>query len=115
NVGEAAFLAALVNDPSNFSTALANDKARTDNPKTFERFKKRYNAILSNMSQYKFVPQSVTDPLQGKLPPVVDFKGPNLSGYVGYMKDAATAYLAAQMAEYPDDPETQKFANIDNL
>ena len=67
------------------------------------------------MSQYGFVPKATTDPFQGKLPPVKDFKGPNLSGYVGYMKDAATAYLAAQMAEYPNDQATQKYANIDNL
>ena len=115
NVSEAAFLAALVNDPSNFSTALANAKAHTDNPKTYDRFEKRYNAILANMSQYGFAPKTVTAPLENKLPPVKDFKGPNLSGYVGYMKDAATAYLAAQMTEYPNDPATQKYANIDNL
>ncbi|MEY9932773.1 membrane peptidoglycan carboxypeptidase [Catenulispora sp. GP43] len=115
NVGEAAFLAALVNDPSNFSTTLANAQARKDNPKTFDRFEKRYNAILANMSQYGFVPKTVTSPLENNLPTVKDFKPPNLTGYVGYMKDAATAYLAAQMAEYPNDPATQKFANIDNL
>ena len=115
NVGEAAFLAAMVNDPSNFSTALANAKARTDNPKTFDRFEKRYNAILANMSQYGFVPKAATSPLENNLPKVIDFKPPNLTGYVGYMKDAATAFLAAQSSEYPNDPATQKYANIDNL
>jgi penicillin-binding protein 1A len=115
DVDKAAFLASVINDPSNFSTALVNDKSRQDNPKTFLRFQKRYNAVLANMSQYGFVPKATTDQFQGKLPPVKDFKGPNLSGYVGYMKDAATAYLGAQMAEYPNDPATQKYANIDNL
>ncbi|MEY9859989.1 membrane peptidoglycan carboxypeptidase [Catenulispora sp. GAS73] len=115
NIGEAAFLASVINDPSNFSTALVNDKSRKDNPKTFERFLKRYNAVLANMSQYGFEPKAATDPLQNKLPTVQDFKGPNLSGWVGYMKDSATQYLQAQLQEYPDDPQTQKFANIDNL
>ena len=115
DVDKAAFLASVINDPSNFSTALVNDKSRQDNPKTFLRFQKRYNAVLANMSQYGFVPKATTDQFQGKLPPVKDFKGPNLGGYVGYMKDAATAYLGAQLAQYPSDPATAKYANIDNL
>jgi membrane peptidoglycan carboxypeptidase len=115
DVGDAAFLAALVNDPSNFSRALANPKAQQANPKTMERFKRRYNAILKNMSQYGFVPGAVADSFQDKLPTIKDEASPNLKGYVGYMKDAATAYLAAQLAEYPSDQATQKYANIDNL
>jgi membrane peptidoglycan carboxypeptidase len=114
DAGDAAFLAALVNEPSNFSRALASPKSQAANPKTLARFKGRYNAILKNMSDYKLAPKTLTDQFQDKLPKFLDQKAENLSGYAGYLKDAATAYLAAQMSAYPDE-ETQKYANIDNL
>jgi penicillin-binding protein 1A len=113
----AAFLATLINNPSVFANALKSPDTQKTHQKTMESLKSRYNQVLANMREYNFYPRAVLDPLQGKLPQIQPQAAStdNLSGYTGYMKEAATAYLAKMKSQYPKDNATQTYANIDEL
>ena len=105
-VDKAAFLATMINNPSVFSAALVNDKARASHPKTMEMLTQRYNGVLSNMSKYGFEPESAPSRSSSTCRRSSTQKTEDLSlNGAGYMKEAAEQFLAQMDADYPgSDP-----------
>lgn len=100
--GQAAFLAALIQSPSTFAGALTQgspaagqpDKDSTTHPLAHRNFKARYQNALENMATYGYIQPAQAAAEKETLPKYNPPTTQTLSGYTGYLKDAATSYLA---------------------